>query len=140
MQKKLIGFLLKSGKKHAALSIFNDVCNKISVNLPIVSISYFFSLFFLKLNTNIETKKVSFRKRVHFIPVPIKKHRKVFLILKWIKQALLQNSSKIAFNKKLYNELINAVFLEQSSNLIKFKLDNEVKAYQYKSKAHYRWS
>ena len=80
MQKKLIGFLIKKGNKAAALKIFNKICNKISVTVPIISLSYFFSLFFLKLNTNIEIRKVSFRRRIHFIPIPIKASRKVFVI------------------------------------------------------------
>ena len=51
MQKKLIGFLIKNGNKTAALIIFNKICNKISATIPVISLSYFFSLFFFKLNT-----------------------------------------------------------------------------------------
>ena len=140
MEKKLIGFLIKNGNKTAALTIFNKVCKKISTTIPVVSLSYFFSLFFMKLNTNIEIKKVSFRKRVHFIPTPIKTSRKSFIIFKWIRQVILNNKQNISFYNKLYNELIAVIFLENSSSLIKLKLDNEVKAYQYKSKAHFRWN
>jgi len=140
MQKKLIGFLLKDGNKKAALAIFNKVCHKIATVLPVISISYFFSLLFLKLNTNIETRKVSFRKRVHFIPIPIKRSRKIFVALKWLKQTLETNKNTIAFDKKLYNELIAIIFAENSSNVMKLKIDNELKAYQYKSKAHFRWN
>jgi ribosomal protein S7 len=140
MEKKLIGFLIKNGNKTAALTIFNKVCKKISTTIPVVSLSYFFSLFFMKLNTNIEIKKVSFRKRVHFIPTPIKTSRKSFIIFKWIRQVISNNKQNISFYNKLYNELIAVIFLENSSSLIKLKLDNEVKAYQYKSKAHFRWN
>ena len=140
MQKKLIGFLIKKGNKTAALAIFNKICNKISITVPIISLSYFFSLFFIKLNTNIEIRKVSFRRRVHFIPTPIKTSRKVFLIFKWVQQVLANNKQNISFYNKLYNELLSVVFLESSSQVIKLKLDNELKAYQYKSKAHFRWN
>lgn len=140
MEKKLIGFLIKNGNKTAALGIFNKICNKILVTIPVVSLSYFFSLFFLKLNTNIEIKKVSFRKRVHYIPTPIKTSRKSFIIFKWIRQTINNNNQNISFYNKLYNELMSAVFSENSSALIKLKLDNELKAYQYKSKAHFRWN
>jgi len=140
MQKKLIGFLIKNGNKTAALIIFNKICNKISAIVPIISLSYFFSLFFLKLNTNIEIRKVSFRKRVHFIPTPIKTSRKSFVIFKWIRQTILNNKQSIPFYNKLYNELITLVFSESSSPLMKLKLDTELKAYQYKSKSHFRWN
>lgn len=140
MQKKLIGFLTKNGNKTAALIIFNNICNKISAVIPIISLSYFFSLFFLKLNTNIEIRKVSFRRRTHFIPVPIKTSRKVFLIFKWIKQIIANNKQNTSFYSKLYNELLGVVFLENSSPIMKLKLDNELKSYQYKSKAHFRWN
>jgi ribosomal protein S7 len=140
MEKKLIGFLIKNGNKTAALKIFNKICNKISVTVPVVSLSYFFSLFFFKLNTNIEIKKVSFRKRVHFIPTPIKTSRKSFIIFKWIRQTINNNKQNISFYNKLYQELIAVVFLEKSSPLMKLKLDTELKAYQYKSKAHFRWN
>ena len=95
MEKKLIGFLIKNGNKTAALTIFNKVCKKISTTIPVVSLSYFFSLFFMKLNTNIEIKKVSFRKRVHFIPTPIKTSRKSFIIFKWIRQVISNNKQNI---------------------------------------------
>ena len=140
MQKKLIGFLTKNGNKTASLLIFNKICNKISTIIPIISLSYFFSLFFLKLNTNIEIRKVSFRRRVHFIPTPIKNSRKIFIIFKWIKQIISNNKQNISFYNKLYNELLAVVFFESSSSIIKLKLDNELKAYQYKSKAHFRWN
>lgn len=140
MQKKLIGFLIKNGNKTAALVIFNKICNKISVTIPIISLSYFFSLFFLKLNTNIEIRKVSFRRRIHYIPIPIKTSRKIFVIFKWIKQVILTNKQNISFYNKLYNELITVVFSESSSSIVKLKLDTELKAYQYKSKAHFRWN
>jgi ribosomal protein S7 len=140
MQKKLIGFLTKNGNKTAALIIFNKICNKISAIIPIISLSYFFSLFFLKLNTNIEIRKVSFRRRIHFIPIPIKTSRKIFIIFKWIKQVISNNKQNISFYSKLYNELLAVVFLETSSSIMKLKLENELKAYQYKSKAHFRWN
>jgi len=140
MQNKLIGFLTKNGNKTAALIIFNKICNKISIIIPIVSLSYFFSLFFLKLNTNIEIRKISFRRLTHFIPTPIKTSRKIFLIFKWIKQVISNNKQNTSFYSKLYNELLSVVFLENSSSLIKLKLDNELKSYQYKSKAHFRWN
>lgn len=140
MQKKLIGFLIKNGNKSASLAVFNKICTKISTNLPNISLSYFFSLFFLKLNTNIEIRKVSFRRRDHFIPIPIKNARKTFVIFKWIKQVISSNNQNIAFYNKLYNELLAVVFLETSSAIVKLKLENELKAYQYKSKAHFRWN
>ena len=140
MQKNLIGFLTKTGNKTAALFIFNNVCNKISAIVPVISLSYFFSLFFLKLNTNIEIRKVSFRRRIHFIPIPIKTSRKIFVIFKWIKEVILNNKQNISYDNKLYNELMAVIFSESSSSIIKLKLDNELKAYQYKSKAHFRWN
>lgn len=140
MQKKLIGFLTKNGNKTGALLIFNKICDKISIIIPIISLSYFFSLFFSKLNTNIEIRKVTFRRRVHFIPIPIKASRKIFIIFKWIKQVISSNKQNVSFYSKLYNELIAVVFLETSSSIMKLKLDNELKAYQYKSKAHFRWN
>jgi ribosomal protein S7 len=140
MQKKLIGFLIKNGNKTAALIIFNKICNKISATIPVISLSYFFSLFFFKLNTNIEIRKVSFRRRVHYIPIPIKTSRKIFVIFQWVRQVLNNNKQNISFYNKLYNELIAVVFSEVSSPIIKLKLDTELKAYQYKSKAHFRWN
>lgn len=131
---------MKNGNKGASLTIFNTLCNKISILMPVVSLSYFFSLFFLKLNTNIEIRKVSFRRRVHYIPIPIKSFRKIFIIFKWVKQVISNNKQNISFYNKLSNELLAVIFLELSSPVMKLKLDNELKAYQYKSKAHFRWN
>lgn len=140
MQKKLIGFLIKKGNKVAALKIFTNICNKISLTIPTLSLPYFFSLFFLKLNTNIEIRKISFRRRIHFIPIPIKTTRKLFIIFKWIKLAIFQNNQNISFFNKLYNEIFAVIFTETISPIMKLKLETELKAYQYKSKAHFRWN
>jgi len=139
MEKKLIGFLIKDGNKAAALKIYNKICKKIITSVPAISVPYFFSLFFSKLNTNIEIKKVSFRKRVHYIPTPVKISRKSFIIFKWIKEVINNNKQNTSFDNKLYQEIMAVVFAEKSSALMKLKLDTELKAYQYKSKAHFRW-
>lgn len=130
---------MRKGKKKTIILLLNRVYKQISSNLLGISIPYFFSLVFFKLITNIEVRKVAFRNKIHFIPFPLKKKRKIFLILKWIKQYLLVNSNKISLDKKLYNELFLLVFNDNASSIFKFKLDNEKKAFQYKSKAHFRW-
>lgn len=140
MQEKLIGFLLKKGKKKTALKIFNKICQNIAYILPNISLTYIFSLFFSKLNTNIETRKVLFRNRVHFIPTPIQQMRKIFIIFKWLKIVLQNNKNKASFDKKFQHEILSVIFFENTSRVMKLKLENELKAYQYKSKIHFRWN
>ena len=140
MDKKLIGFLIKKGNKAAATAIYNKICTKISYTLPFLPPTYFFSVIFSKLNTNIEVKKISFRKRVHFIPTPIRINRKIFIVFMWIKQVIARNTQKVSFSDKFYSELIAVIFSEKSSALIKLKIENGLKAYNYKSKAHFRWN
>jgi len=139
MQKKLIGFLIKQGNKTAALKIFNQLCLKLSQAVPNTSLTYLFSILFLKLNTNIEIRKVSYRRRIHFIPIPVKTSRKLFVIFKWLNQILQENSYKIPLEQKLYNEIITVLLLENNSKIIKLKKDTEIKAYNFKSKTHFRW-
>lgn len=131
---------MKKGLKKKIVLVFKNIFSSLLTNLPEICLPYFFSLIFFKLNTNVEVRKIIYRKKVHFIPFPVKKHRKVFLIFKWLNHSLLTNHSKIKFSKKLYNELFLIVFNEPLSNVCKLKNLNALQAYQYKSKAHYRWS
>ena len=140
MQSKIIGFLIKKGNKKKALKLFNNLLNSFISNTYKISTIYLFSILFFKLNTNIELREFKFRKRVHYIPMPIKRKRKMFIIIKWLKQAILLNKLKVNVATKLYEELANTLFAEQFSNIINYKVENEKKAFQYKAKAHFRWS
>ena len=95
MQSKIIGFLIKKGNKKKALKLFNNLLNSFISNTYKISTIYLFSILFFKLNTNIELREFKFRKRVHYIPMPIKRKRKMFIIIKWLKQAILLNKLNI---------------------------------------------
>lgn len=82
MQKKIVTLLMKKGNKKGVILTLKKIYSTITRNLFSLPIPYFFSLIFFKLNTNIEIRKVVFKNRVHFIPFPVKKHRKVFLMFK----------------------------------------------------------
>jgi len=136
---KIIKFLIKKGHKVAATKLFTQLCTQFSIIFKKIPIVYIFSSLFFKLNTNVELFQIAYRRKSHFIPVPIKYTRKMYIIFKWLYLAINTSKLKISSFKKMYNEIISVLLNKHTSTALKLKRENEIKAYKFQSKIHFRW-
>jgi ribosomal protein S7 len=81
LYEKFLGFLIKKGYKAQAQKILNSTLQKISKKTGFSSIKILL-LFFLRLNTFVEVKRVRVRRRINYVPFPVKFKRRVYLMLK----------------------------------------------------------
>jgi ribosomal protein S7 len=135
--QKLVGLLTKKGNKQKAMSLLNKALLKTSKDLkytPNLVLKKALDL----LKTSLELKKIKRRRSSHFIPFPLKKKRKLFLVSKWLLLGAKHQEINKTLDLKLNLELIELI-KNRNSFSYKFKEQNIRKALQNKSNTHFRW-
>lgn len=137
LYNKFVGFITKKGKKPRAKVIFDlalfDVIQKLKIPLSKLLLTIF-----LRLNSYIEIKTIKIRKKAYFVPFPTNYKRRVYLAIKWIINAALEDKRKLNFSKKLSLEIFNLI-KNKSSKSLKTKQNNFLKATTNRSNLHFRW-
>jgi small subunit ribosomal protein S7 len=134
---KFVGFITKNGKKPKAKIIFDSALFNVTQKLKI-PLNKLLLQIFLKLNTYIEIKTIRIRKQTHFVPFPTSYKRRIYLVIKWIILATIEDKRKLNFSKKLSLEIFNLI-KNKSSKSLKMKKNNFSKALINRSNFHFRW-
>lgn len=135
---KIKKFFIKKGKSQKAENIINNALLKFSRENK-VTLTYILLFIFNKLNSFFEIRKLSLRRRLNFIPFAANKKRRVYLVLKRIREVLLQDHRKSSFSEKLKTEIFNLFLREKVSSSIKLKKAETLKVFSYRSNIHFRW-
>ena len=95
---------------------------------------------FLSRGTILNYKQGDFvlEKKVHFVPFPTTYKRRIYLVIKWIINATLEDKRKLNFSEKLSLEIFNLI-KNKSSKSLKIKRNNFSKALINRSNLHFRW-
>ncbi len=75
--------------------------------------------------------------KVYEVPVPFKKKKQLFIILKWLLNTLKKNNKR-GFLNAFVSEIIN-LFLKRGSSF-KYKTDLIKKVYANRAITHFRWT
>jgi ribosomal protein S7 len=62
---------------------------------------------FLKLNSFVEVKRVRVKRSSHLVPFSIRLKRRSYLIIKWLMQAVKEDTRKVSMSEKLFVEISN---------------------------------
>jgi ribosomal protein S7 len=137
LYRKFLGILIKKGKVTKAKKILDTSLFTVSkkLKMPINSV---LTKVFYKLNTFVETKKITAKRKTNIVPFPISFSRRIYLILKWILLAVQLNKSRVPMNSKLSVELYKVV-KNMPSDALRAKKQNNSQAYLNKSNIHFRW-
>jgi len=137
LYNKFLGFLIKKGNKISARSILNTsfltVSKKTGLPLHILLLKIF-----LKLNSFVEVKKVRVQRSSHLVPFSIRLKRRSYLIIKWLMQAVKEDSRKISMPEKLSSEILDTI-KKNPSRSVKIRNFNISQALSNRSNIHYRW-
>jgi ribosomal protein S7 len=137
LYNKFLGFLIKKGNKISARSILNTsfltVSKKTGLPLHILLLKIF-----LKLNSFVEVKKVRVQRSSHLVPFSIRLKRRSYLIIKWLMQAVKEDSRKISMSEKLSSEILDTI-KKSPSRSVKIRNFNISQALSNRSNIHYRW-
>jgi ribosomal protein S7 len=135
---KLIGFLTKEGKKNRAKQIVDKVLFFL-IKTTKNSFFYIFFKFFSKLSISVEAKILKIRKSKFVVPFGIGLKRKIYLILKWLIQTVLENKKKKPLYKKISEEILSVLQDNKNSKLFALKKSNNEACIKNRSNLHYRW-
>lgn len=133
----ILGFFVKDGKKGKAKSLLDETFAIVRKKTK-RSLSVTMTLFFFRLKTLVEVKKLSTRKRSYSVPFIISSKRRVYLIFKWLKNAVVADKRKIALSKKLSEEILKVVE-NNPSIALDSKKENFTQASKNRSNLYYRW-
>ena len=132
----ILGFFIKKGQKQKAKKLLDQTFiilqKKTKKPLPLLM-----GVFFFRLKTVVEVKKIKIGKREHCIPFVISPKRRLFLSMKWLKQAISQDKRKVSFSEKLSTEILN-VFLNKPCVSLNLKKENTKLAFSNRSNIYYR--
>lgn len=134
---KLVGMLTKKGDKEKAKTLLNKALLETSKECKYTP-NLILEKIINKLKTSVEAKKIRIRRSLHFVPFPLKKERKLFIISKWLLLGAKHQNTKTTFAKKLNLEFTQLIKNKKSFSY-KFKKQNISKALQNKSNNHFRW-
>ena len=133
----ILGFFVKNGKKGKAKNLLDETFTIVRKKTK-RSLSVTMTLFFFRLKTLVEVKKLSTRKRSYSVPFIISSKRRVYLIFKWLKSAVVADKRKIALSKKLSEEILKVVE-NNPSIALDSKKENFTQASKNRSNLYYRW-
>jgi ribosomal protein S7 len=135
---KLKKFFTKQGKSQQANKLINKALISVSKNNKI-TLTYMLLYVFNKLNSFFEIRKLNLRRRTNFIPFAANKKRRVYLVIKRIKDILVLDKRKKSLSEKLKTEIVNIFLREKISNSLKQKKMELMKVSSYRSNIHFRW-
>ena len=137
LYNKLVGFLIKRGKKNKAKFIVNKALLMVSKKTGYSSTFLVLKLF-STLNVFVEAKTIKVRNKSHVVPLSIGLKRRSYLVIKWLMQSILENDKKISMVKKVAYEIFRLIIKKKSKSLKLRKKNNEL-ALSNRSNIHYRW-
>ena len=135
--KKIVNFFIKNGNKAMANKIVSLAFLKVSKETGL-SFNEILSRLFLKLNSFVEIKKVRVRRGFHMVPFPISHKRSTYLIIKWLVQAINEDSRKLPLSDKFATEIYSTI-VNPSSKSLEIKNLNISQVLANRANIHFRW-
>jgi len=133
----LLGFFIKKGKKQKA-KVMLDRTFSILQEKTRKPLSLLMGIFFFRLRTVVEIRKVKKGKHAHYVPFLVGPKRRVFLIVKWLKEAVEEDKRLVSYEEKLSSEILKVLANKPCVSLNK-KKENIKLAVSNRSNIYYRW-
>lgn len=137
LYKKIVNFFIKDGNRVKASKLVGLAFSKVSKKTGL-SFNQILSKLFVKLNSFVEIKKIRVRRGFHMVPFPISHKRSMYLITKWLVQAIKEDTRKLSMSEKLATEIYNTV-VTQSSKSLDIKNSNTSQVMTNRANIHFRW-
>jgi ribosomal protein S7 len=137
LYNNFLGFLIKKGNKIGAKNILTNAFLMVSKKTG-HSLQTLILKIFLKLNSFVEVKRVRVKRSSHLVPFSIRLKRRSYLIIKWLMQAIKEDTRKVSMSEKLFVEISNTL-KKSPSRSVKLRNFNIAQALSNRSNIHYRW-
>ena len=138
LYNKLVGSLLKKGYKITAIKILSEAFSILKKKTG-HSFSFLIWRLFYKLQVTIDVRTVLIRGRTHIVPFKTKAHRRVYLVTKWLIDAVVLNKKKRSMVASIVKEFLLVYKNKKSSKAVSARQSNLEKALSNRANIHYRW-
>lgn len=129
-------FLKKGNYKNAQLNfktLFESLFQKTSLGQYSI-LNKIYKILYI----NFEVRKIKKRRNSHLVPMPVKKKRRYFLIIKWLFDSIKNDNRNVSMVDKLTVEILKYINNKESEGRKKKTLMQKL-ALVNRSNAHYRW-
>jgi ribosomal protein S7 len=137
LYSKFLNFFFLQGKKSSIKKKIDSVFTLLAKEL-LYSANHLLLIFFKRLKSYVEIKKIKKRRRTFLVPVPITHSRRIYLALSWLSSSIQLNKNQIPFERKLYDEVLNILLNQRCNTLISFEKNHKL-AVESRIHLHYRW-
>jgi len=138
LYKKFKNFFLKKGKATVANNIMKNILHFFSKKYKVSS--YFFLLaIFKKLNSFVEIRQIKIKRKLYYVPFSISIQRRIYLVLKRLKQAVFLDKRKVSISEKIKTEIFLLLSKEKISKSLEIKKNDFSKILLNRANIHYRW-
>jgi ribosomal protein S7 len=135
----LLNNLLKRGEKTKILNCLIEIFRSLSFKFqqsPFLIVSSLRK----RLTVNVDTRSIRTRKKSHIAPFYLKDRRRMFVLARWIKHALLENKSPLCFSDKLTLEFTDVLKNNKNSKILnQRKISHDLIVNNFANK-HFRWA
>lgn len=138
LYNSFINNFILEGKKKTAKSIVDTTLLTLSTGSDLSLVQLLFKVYF-NIDYFIEIKQVVIKRRTYTVPFSIIYNRRIYLIIKKIKNAINLDKRKISLSEKLKFELYNILNLSSSSRALKMVKKNQSLVRSSRSNIHFRW-
>lgn len=136
--KKFEKFFIKKGNSRFSFDLIKKLIKFFSKKYKIRAV-LLFSLIYTKLDSFIELRKIKKKRRLSLVPFSIGRQRRIYLVLKVLKQSIFLDKRKISVFKKLRTEIFLLLFKEDLSKSLKIRNENLKTCLDNRSNIHFRW-
>jgi ribosomal protein S7 len=136
---KILKFFLKKGKLKTAETNLENLIKFLLISKDLTRYSIFLKIY-KYLYISFEIRNIKIRRNSYFIPIAVKKKRRLFLITKFLFDAALKDKSLNSISTKLNNEIVKYVdkAYENSESFVK-KESIKKDILKFRSNSHFRW-
>jgi ribosomal protein S7 len=138
LYNSFINNFILEGKKKTAKGIVDTALLTLSTGSNLSLVQLLFKVYF-NIDYFIEIKQVVIKRRTYTVPFSIIYNRRIYLIIKKIKNAINLDKRKISLPEKLKFELYNILNLSSSSRALKMVKKNQSLVRSSRSNIHFRW-
>jgi len=138
LYKNFKNFFLKKGKANTANNLMKNILHFFSKKYK-VSSSFFLLAIFKKLNSFVEIRQIKIKRKLYYVPFSISIKRRIYLVLKRLKQAILLDKRKVSVYEKIKTEIFLLLSKEKISKSLEIKKNDSSKILLNRANIHYRW-
>lgn len=138
LYRSFVNNFIIQGNKKSSKNFIDNTLTSVAKLLNVSTTKLLFKLYF-KLDSFVEIKQVKIKRRSYTIPFGVNYNRRIYLIIKKIKNSVRLDTRKVSSFEKLKTELYTLLKSRRNSRSLKLLKANQKLIRVSRSNIHFRW-